>query len=115
MAHRLYMDVNIPGQITASLRNRGIDVLTSQDDGTRKESDAFLLNRATSLARILVTQDKDFLRIGRVWQSSGRKFSGIIFAPRELSIGMAVADLELLVTCTEASELENCVTYLPLR
>jgi hypothetical protein len=30
----LYMDVHVPAAITAGLRRRGVDVLTSQEDGT---------------------------------------------------------------------------------
>ena len=43
MPQRLYMDVHIPAAITEGLRRRGIDVLTSQDDGTREAADEVLL------------------------------------------------------------------------
>jgi len=54
----LYMDVHVPAAITQGLRRRGVDVLTSQEDGTRRASDDELLARATQLARILVSQDQ---------------------------------------------------------
>jgi len=52
MTAALYMDVHIPAAITAGLRIRGIDVLISQEDGTREQDDASLLRRATELDRV---------------------------------------------------------------
>lgn len=39
MAHALYMDVHVPSAVTEGLRRRGVDVLTSQEDGTRAADD----------------------------------------------------------------------------
>jgi predicted nuclease of predicted toxin-antitoxin system len=72
MALRYYMDVHIPMALTEGLRRRGVSVLTSQEDGTRQADDESLLERATQLDRILVSQDKDLLRIAAAWQTSGR-------------------------------------------
>src|SRR5215510_8696037 len=60
----LYFDVHVPYAITLGLRLRGVDVLTSQEDGTREVDDDVLLDRATALGRVLFSQDKD-LRINR--------------------------------------------------
>jgi Domain of unknown function (DUF5615) len=115
MALALYMDVQIPAAITEGLRRRGIDVLTSQEDGTREEDDATLLVRATELERVLFTQDSDFLRIAAEWQQTGRAFPGVVFAHQQgVSIGPLIEDLELLLTCCGINELESRVTYLPL-
>jgi hypothetical protein len=49
-------------------------------------------------------------------QSSHRRFRGIAYAHQMgTSIGRLVEDLELLVLCATDEELENQVTYLPLR
>ena len=40
---RLYMDVHVKAAITAGLRQRGIDVLTAQEDGTERWDDDRLL------------------------------------------------------------------------
>lgn len=40
---RYDMDVNVPAAITSGLRRYGIDVLTSQEDGTREWDDDALL------------------------------------------------------------------------
>jgi len=44
MALRFYMDMHVPAAITQGLRRRGIDVLTSQEDGTREADDEVLLH-----------------------------------------------------------------------
>jgi predicted nuclease of predicted toxin-antitoxin system len=71
------MDVHLPLAITEGLRRRGIDVVASQDDGTAFASDVELLERASRLGRLFVTQDRDFLGIAADWAKSGRAFAGI--------------------------------------
>ena len=68
------MDVHVPFAVTTALKLRGIDVLTAQQDGCSEIDDVALLNRATELGRILVTQDDDLLRIGALWQADGASF-----------------------------------------
>jgi hypothetical protein len=100
MTLRYYMDVNVPSAVTLGLRRRGIDVLTSQDDGTRSETDETLLQRATDLGRILVSHDRDVLKIAKQWQDVGRRFGGSIFARQQgLGIGPCIDDLELIAQC----------------
>ena len=61
MGLSFYMDVHIPRAITTGLRLRNINVLTSQEDNTMLLDDYSLLRRASSLGRILVSFDEDFL------------------------------------------------------
>ena len=55
------MDVHVPMAITESLRRRGVDVLTAQEDGAERFEDPPLLDRAGERGRILFTRDEDFL------------------------------------------------------
>ena len=115
MAHAIYMDVHIPIAITEGLRRRGIDVLTSQEDGTNRVDDATLLDRATELGRLLFSEDTDLLAIAQKWQSSGHPFAGLLFAHQEgPSIGRLTEDIELVAECLPSDELANRVIYLPL-
>lgn len=76
------MDVHIPFAITAQLRLRQIDVLTAQEDSTRRLEDAELLDRSTELQRVLVSQDIDLLRITGLRNSERRQLRGLdLFAP----------------------------------
>ena len=112
----LYMDVHVPAAIAAGLRRRGMDVLSSQEDGTARFSDDLLLERAHAIGRLLFSQDDDMLRLASEWQRSKRQFSGVLYAHQlSAGIGALVSDLELVLSCCTADELANRVTYLPLK
>ena len=53
MPLKFYMDQHVPRAITVGLRLRGLDVLTAHDDGASTLSDPALLDRATTLGRVL--------------------------------------------------------------
>ena len=42
---QLYMDVHVNAAITAGVQRRGIDVITAQEDGSRRFEDSLLLDR----------------------------------------------------------------------
>ena len=77
---RYYMDVHVPAAISEALRRRGIDVLTSQQDGTREATDEVLLERAAELDRVLYSQDRDMLRIAHARQAACEPFPGLVFS-----------------------------------
>ncbi|HZO87006.1 MAG TPA: DUF5615 family PIN-like protein [Chthonomonadaceae bacterium] len=52
---RLYTDENVDGAIIRQLRRRGVDVLTAQQDGHMRTDDPIVLDRATTLGRVLFT------------------------------------------------------------
>jgi hypothetical protein len=115
MSLPFYMDVHVPAAITEGLRQRGIDVLTSQEDDTRTTEDEVLLERAGQLERILFPQDDDLLQVGAEWQKTGRVFLGIVYVHQlGPGIGRIIEDLEILSTCATADELRNRIWYLPL-
>jgi hypothetical protein len=110
------MDVHVPAAITFGLRRRGIDVVTSQEDGTDRWPDDRLLNRSTELGRVLFSQDDDVLALAAQWQRQSQAFGGVIYAHQlSAGIGTLVKDLELVLSCCTAAELANRVTYLPLK
>jgi hypothetical protein len=117
MAHNLYMDVHVPAAITAGLRRRGIDVLTSQEEGTDRWADDRLIDPASSLGRLLFSQDEDMLRLAAEWQRAGLSFAGVIYAHQlSAGIGVLVQDLELVLSCCSDAEFANRVIYiLPLK
>lgn len=116
MALTLYMEVHIPAAITDGVRRCGLDVLTSQEDGTRTADDEPLLTRAATLGRLLVTYDEDFLTIAAQWQGTGKHFPGILFAsPMGISIGRLIADIHLVAEVCPAEEVADRVIYLPLK
>lgn len=99
MSLRLYLDHHVDRRITDGLRQRGYDVLTAREDGYDRRSDADLLARASELGRVVFTFNDDFLSIAAAWQSTGRRFAGVIFGrSRELPIGGAVLRM-VIVRC----------------
>jgi hypothetical protein len=116
MSISLYADVNVRAEITRQLRACGVDVLLSEEDGTREFSDSRLLDRATFLGRVLFTRDVDLLAEAAIRQRSGRSFAGVIYAPQiGVTIGQCVADLELIAKTEDPEEWINRVEYLPLK
>src|SRR5262245_57671460 len=116
MSVSLYSDAHVPYAIMLGLRLRCVDVLTSQEDGTREIDEAFLLDGATGLDRVLFSQDEDLLREARKRSLSGVTFGGVIYAPQlGVAIGQCIDDLELIAKRSDSAEWLNRVDYLPLK
>lgn len=116
MSNPLYFDQNVPRAIAAGLRQHNIDVLLATEDGTSRLRDEPLLERATALGRVLVSEDRDFLRITDRWREAGREFAGVVRIPRQrMTIGEMVEDLELIAVVLDPAEVRNQLFYLPLR
>jgi len=115
MTVAFYMDEHVRGAITIGLRSRNIDVLTVQEDQRRATPDPILLDRATELGRLIVTQDDDFLREAQKPQPEGVEFSGVVYFPSQRSIiGDCVLGLEKLALVRTLEAWANLVVYLPL-
>ena len=85
------------------------------EDGRRRLTDDFVLERATEFDRVAFTFDVGFRAMAEQWQRDGRPFAGLIFG-RELgaTIGQFVTDLELVAQASEPEEFLNFVLHLPL-
>lgn len=113
MSLRFYMDVHVPLPISLGLRRRGVDVLTSQEDGTEEFDDEQLLQRASDLNRCVFSHDADFLRIVSEWQASSRKFAGVFYSrQRAMRVGEFIDLLALHSECCTVEEVKNVVIYL---
>jgi hypothetical protein len=109
------MDEQVPKPITTGLRQRGVDVLTVQEDGRGGFADPLLVDRATELGRVVFSQDEDLPLEAYRRQAEGINFSGVIYARQsQVSIGDCVRDLELIAKASEPQDCANCVEYLPL-
>lgn len=112
---RLYMDENVHGAITREVRKRGVDVLTVQEDGYGGRADPDVLDRATSLGRVLFSQDEDLLAEATHRQRSGIAFAGVVFAAQGgVAIGQCVRNLELMALAGRPEEFSDRVHHLPL-
>jgi hypothetical protein len=83
--------------------------------GLGSVDDAVILAWAASQERILLTHDRRTMpefAFARV--RSGQPMSGVFVIDDQLSIGQAIAELQLVVTCSEQSEWNDLVTFFPL-
>jgi len=110
------MDQQIHSAVTEGLRRRGINVLTAFEDGRSAADDDELLQRATALGRVFVSQDQDLLRITRQWRQAGRVFTGVAFGiQQDLDIGGTIEYLEMIAHIMSPEEMQNRVEYIPSR
>ena len=115
MSVGLYADVHVPSPVILQLRRRNIDVLAATEEGSNTLPDADLLTLASSLNRVMVTQDIRFRVLAEEWQKNGRTFAGLVFAhQRYVSFGEMVIDLELIGKATDVEYWHNRVEQLPL-
>ena len=101
--------------VTSALLAQGVDVLTAQWDDTTRLPDPELLDQASALGRVLVSQDEDLLAEAAQWQRAGGEFAGLIYAhQRSITTARFIDDLELIALGVSSSEMINRVEFLPL-
>lgn len=109
------MDHHVRRAITEELSLRGIVVLTAEADGASRFNDSKLLDRATTLGRVLFSQDQDLLREATRRQRTGEPFADVVYAHQLRStIGQCIEGLELIAKFGEPEDFANRVEYLPL-
>lgn len=112
---RLYFDHHIHLAIVDELRKLGVHCLTAEEDERRDLSDVELLDRASALGYVLVSNDEDFHAIAADRWASGVRFGGIIrLDQNKLTIGQAIENLQLITAASEADEWVDQLVYLPL-
>jgi predicted nuclease of predicted toxin-antitoxin system len=106
---RYFFDEHIKSAIAEQLRQLGIDVLTAQFVGRAGIGipDEDQLAYATSMGRVLVTEDRDFISLAH----TQLPHTGVAMLQRALSIGEYVEYLELLARTTEPDEMRNQLLY----
>ena len=104
-----HLDEYIPPALANALRNRGIDVTTTADAGLMGTEDREHLAFAVNAARVVVTQDVDFLRL----HAEGVPHAGIAYwRPRARSLGEVLRRLVLINAAFSPEEMKNRVDYL---
>ena len=104
------MDVHVRFTLAFDRRADG------QEDGAAELDDDLLLQRATALGRVLVSQDEDLLREAARRLSDHKNFSGLIYSHQlRITIGQMVENLELIARATSLDEWYGKIEYLPIR
>lgn len=109
-----YFDHHVPGPLAHGLRIRGVSVLTAEEDGNKALEDDLLLERATTLGRILVSNDKDFRRIAAQWRAMGKSFAGVVaITDQHAAYGALIEHLLMIAVVYSPEEMTNRIEYIP--
>lgn len=102
------MDEHVPTAIAKGLEKRGIDVLTVLEAILLGTDDKELLAFVREEQRVIVTQDRDFLRLA----ARETSHPGVVFTPQARLIGEIVRMLDLLSQVSDAEEMKGRVEYI---
>ena len=114
---RLLIDHDFNDKIFLGLRARvpKLDALTARTVGLEQKPDTALLAWAAIEDRIVLSHDVQTMpgfAISRVRR--GDPMPGLVVVRQQLPIGQAVEELTMLVLCSDQSEWQNLIIYLPL-
>lgn len=113
----LLIDENFDQRILRGLRLRltNLDYLIVQDIGLGGLDDPALLDWAARERRTILTHDVNTMtKFGNERLRESFPMPGIIIVREDLEIGRAIDDLEVIVECSTADDIENQIQYLPL-
>jgi predicted nuclease of predicted toxin-antitoxin system len=106
---RFQFDEHIPYAVAQALRRHGIDVLTASEAGLLHTPDAEILVRSRAAGRVVVTQDRDYLRL----HQQQHAHAGIVYCDQGTrSIGQMVTALTLIYEVLTTEEMVGRVEYI---
>lgn len=113
---RLLIDENVNRYILRGLKLRlpDLDFVFVREIGLAGKADVELLHWAALTNRVIVTHDVSTMTSDAIHLvESGRPMAGVILVPEQLSIGIAVKNLEVLLQMMSEANVRDQVTYLP--
>lgn len=115
---RLLTDENFDHDILRGLCIRfsgEIDLLVSRAVGLPGVGDPQLRAWATSDERILLTHDRNTIP-KHAYQRviNAEPMPGVFVVPQALPVGKAIEELIMIMQCSEQSEWQNVVQYIPV-
>jgi len=115
---RWLADENFTNDILRALfrRQPALDILRVQDVGLKGVDDKTVLEWAAAEHRVVLTHDVSTVpayAYDRV--RNGRSMAGVCAVGRDVTLQVAIEDILLISACSDATELEGQVRYLPLR
>jgi predicted nuclease of predicted toxin-antitoxin system len=109
---RLYIDEDVDVGLAAALRQRGIEVLTTQEAGHLGWRDEDQLAFATQEGRVFFTHNRgDFARLHTEMIREGRSHAGIILSD-QLPVGVLLRRLSSLCFRLTQEEMGNRLEFL---
>ena len=113
---RLLIDQDFDHDILRGLRLRVLDLnaVTAREAGLDRKSDPEVLAWAATQGRIVVTHDRNTMtRFAYDRLREGQAMPGIFVVSREMPVGNAIADLQVLLECSKEGEWDGLVVFLP--
>lgn len=112
MKIRLYLDEDVDVALAGALRQRGIDVLTTQGAGNIGRPDEDQLMFATRTGRVFFTHNRgDFARLHQAGIRIGRSHAGIILSD-QLPVGELLRRLSNLCFHLSQEEMADRLEFL---
>ncbi len=109
MTIRFHLDEHVHPGIAIGLRAHGIDVTTTFDAGLSGGGDPDQLAFAVRESRVLVTHDRDFLRL----HAKTKEHSGITYCHQQkYSVGQLLHMLHLVYQAYTEEEMYGRIEYL---
>ena len=106
---RFHLDENVNLAIAAGLKRRGIDVTTTPESGLAGADDHTQLAHARTERRVLVTQDRDFLRL----HAAGVSHAGIAYCDKDTrSLGEMIRQLTRMWETLDPDTISGRVQFL---
>jgi predicted nuclease of predicted toxin-antitoxin system len=114
---KLLADENFNNDLVRALLLRcpACDLVRVQDVGLESVDDEGVLAWAAESGRIVLTHDRATMPAAAFRRVvAGEPMPGLVLANDRLPAGQVVDELVLMVTCSEASDWDGRVLYLPL-
>lgn len=113
MPLRIYADECVDGRIVNGLRRRGIDIVTVADEGCLGAPDAAHLQRASTLERVIMTADQDFLRLAHETVTRGAHHPGVVYILPATPIGEAIRSITKLCLVMTPEAMIDWIEWIP--
>jgi predicted nuclease of predicted toxin-antitoxin system len=110
-------DEDFNNHIVRGLRRRlpSIDLVRVQDVGLDGSQDPQVLEWAATAGRLLLTHDAEtMIAFAKERVSTGMSMPGVVEISQDLSIGEAIAEIQLLAECSLDGEWKGQIIFLPL-
>lgn len=112
MRIKLYLDEDVDISLSIALKQKGIDVLTTQESGHARLSDIEQLEFAVSKKRAILTHNKrDFILLHKKYLIEGKEHYGIILSDQR-PIGELLRGLSRLIFSLTAEQMKNRQEFL---
>jgi predicted nuclease of predicted toxin-antitoxin system len=105
---RYHLDEHLPSEIANGLRRRQIECSTTNEAGLVAASDDEQLNYATREQRVLVTHDRDFVRV----HARRPDHFGIVLLTGNRHFGAVIKDLEVFAGISAIDDMRGVLMYL---